>query len=270
VGIGDWFRKKREASSAKRDAEAAERIALDAALAAARETTRRPYARISIEQSPRELAPTVSKLGGVPYVPVDAPRPPASMLFLAQLNLADLPTLDFALPRSGILQFWIEDDDTFGLYDERRGSERADGHRCIYHASLDAPQASHVMGTGARGPLCFDEPQGRRLRFEAKTELISPGDYQWDPFLAANGLDPFLDMSDPAVWDEAAGHKVGGYCAFTQTDPRTADDPMWSLLQLDSDEHVFWGDTGIAHWFIRDADLRAGNLANARYYWDCC
>jgi len=63
----------------------------------------------------------------------------------------------------------------------------------------------------------------------------------------------------------SAGHRIGGYCEFTQSDPRTADDPKLSLLQLDSDQHVFWGDTG-----IRDADLRARDFSRVEYCWDCC
>lgn len=45
---------------------------------------------------------------------------------------------------------------------------------------------------------------------------------------------------------------------------------MLGLLQLDDEEICGWGDAGIAHWFIREADLRARNFANVRYYWVCC
>ena len=54
----------------------------------------------------------------------------------------------------------------------------------------------------------------------------------------------------------------------TTLDPRGVEGGH--VPALDSDEHVFWGDTGIAHWFIREPDLRARNFANVRYYWDCC
>jgi uncharacterized protein YwqG len=40
-----------------------------------------------------------------------------------------------------------------------------------------------------------------------------------------------------------------------------------SLLQLDSDDHIFWGDTGLGHWFIRDADLRAQDFSRVEYDW---
>jgi uncharacterized protein YwqG len=267
VGIGDWFRKRSEAREATRAAEQARREAEDAALAAALETTRRPFVRVTVDTDVGTLRPTASKLGGVPYVPLGSEPPPPSMLFLAQLDFAEIPPLD-GLPREGLLQFWIEDDDTYGLFD-RRGAERTDGHRCIYHASIETSQTPGIAPTGQRGPLCFSDRDGRRLRFAPGSELLTPGDYEWDAFVEKHGLDPHTEIADDA-WEDSHGHKIGGYCAFTQGDPRTVTDPMWSLLQLDSDEHVFWGDTGIAHWFIREADLRARNFANVRYYWDCC
>lgn len=267
MGISDWFRKRREDKLAARAEEDRRHGDEQRALAAALETTKRPFVRITVDTEGGPLLPTVSKLGGVPYLPLGASPPPSSMLFLAQLNLAEVPALD-ELPREGLLQLWIEDDDTYGLFD-RRGAIRTDGHRCIYYPSTETSQTPGIAPTGKRGPLCFDDRDGRRLRFAADTDVLTPGDYQWDAFLEQHGLPPETEIAEDA-WEESHGHKMGGYCAFTQDDPRTIDDPMWSLLQLDSDEHVFWGDTGIAHWFIRDADLRAGNFANVRYYWDCC
>lgn len=267
MGIADWFRKRREDKQAARAAEDKRWSAEQRALAEALETTRRPFVRVTVDTDGGPLLPAVSKLGGVPYVPLGTQPPPSSMLFLAQLNLAEVPAID-ALPREGLLQLWIEDDDTYGLFD-RRGGMRTDGHRCIYYASTETSQTPGIAPTGKRGPLCFDDRDGRRLRFAADTDLLTPGDYEWDAFLEQHGLPPETEIAEDA-WEQSHGHKIGGYCAFTQGDPRTINEPQWSLLQLDSDEHVFWGDTGIAHWFIREDDLRAGNFANVRYYWDCC
>jgi uncharacterized protein YwqG len=101
---------------------------------------------------------------------------------------------------------------------------------------------------------------------------VAPEDYQWAPFLARHQI--VLDELAPDVSERygygADGHRIGGYCAFTQEDPRDPADPKLSLLQLDSDEHICWGDSGIAHWFIREADLRARDFSSVEYYWDCC
>ncbi|MGV2794629.1 DUF1963 domain-containing protein, partial [Clostridium perfringens] len=65
-----------------------------------------------------ETKPWESKLGGCPYLknikdyPMDEAGEP--MLFLAQINLADLEKLD-ELPERGLLQFYVANDDMFGL-----------------------------------------------------------------------------------------------------------------------------------------------------------
>ncbi len=268
MGIGDWLRKRRATAAAERTSAETDAQANKVRVAAARETTRRPFVRVSVcATGGEELLPTASKLGGIPYVPADG-TVPDGMFCIAQLNLAEVPPID-ALPRTGIVQFWITDDDLHGMTFDH-GVRGDNGQRTIYHASTDAPHAKGIAPAGARGPLCFDDPHGRRLRFELATEIIPVGDYQWEPFCERHDIAVETELGDDDSWMDSHGHKIGGYCAFTQEDPRSPRDPMWSLLQLDSDEHVFWGDTGIAHWFIREADLRAATFANVRYYWDCC
>jgi uncharacterized protein YwqG len=41
------------------------------------------------------------------------------------------------------------------------------------------------------------------------------------------------------------------------------------LLQLDSDEEMMWGDSGIANFFIDPDDLRRGDFSRVAYHWDC-
>lgn len=65
-----------------------------------------------------ETKPWESKLGGCPYLknikdyPMDEAGEP--MLFLAQINLADLERLN-ELPERGLLQFYVVNEDMFGL-----------------------------------------------------------------------------------------------------------------------------------------------------------
>ncbi len=59
-----------------------------------------------------------SKVGGVPYLPLDATYPVDSngkpLALLAQLNFAEIPNLpDF--PNQGILQFYIAAVDLYGM-----------------------------------------------------------------------------------------------------------------------------------------------------------
>lgn len=259
VGLLDFFKKRVPAPPRSR-------IPLSPELRGELEKTRRSFIRIALDREVVDLAPTTSKLGGVPYRPVGSLAPaPDRFLFLAQINFAELPALaEMPLPTSGIVQFWIDDDDTHGLYGAD-GRERTDGHRVVYYASVDAPQQTGVVSHYGRGPLSFDDPRGHRMRFELDSEIVGLGDY------AAEALRQRLPELESELNDyDAAGHKIGGYCSFTQYDPRRHDDPMLSLLQLDGDAMLGWGDSGIAHWFIREDDLRGRNFAATTYYWDCC
>ncbi len=192
----------------------------------------RPFIAITLSAPPSRLAPTASRLGGTPYIPADELTPPREYLFLAQINFAELPPLD-PLPRDGLLQLWIRDDDLLGF---------DNGCRVTYRTALDAPARPLPRPHAPRGPL-FDTHE-RRMLFT-------------------------LDEGDDS---DATGHRLGGHCAFTQDDPRTDDEPWFSLLQLDSEPHarIQWGDMGIAHWFIREADLRARDFTRVWYHWDCC
>lgn len=199
------------------------------------EATRRPFVAIEFSAPAMPLAPTASRLGGIPYIPAGELPPPADLVFIAQINFAELPAMD-PLPRDGLLQLWVHDDDLYGL---------EAGFRCVYRTDLTArPRTDLLRDAEPRGPLA--DVDARAMTFSLETELAP-----------SNGYD-------------AAGHRLGGYCAFTQEDPRSPDDPMFSLLQLDSDAHIFWGDTGLGHWFIREADLRARDFSRVVYYWDCC
>lgn len=69
----------------------------------------------------------------------------------------------------------------------------------------------------------------------------------------------------------AAGHKMGGYAHFAQEDPRTPDHDETLLLQLDSDDTIGlkWGDMGVAHFFIKKADLKNKDFSKVTFHWDC-
>lgn len=76
-------------------------------------------------------------------------------------------------------------------------------------------------------------------------------------------------------YQNAYGHKIGGYPAFTQWDPRKEDTKYdFLLLQLDSefgngDEKIMWGDAGICGFFINRQRLRDLDFDDVIYNWDC-
>ena len=65
-----------------------------------------------------------------------------------------------------------------------------------------------------------------------------------------------------------------GYPAFTQSDPRYYNKEYSKyntlLLQIDTDENIMWGDSGVANFFIDKEDLENNNFNNILYNWDCC
>ena len=70
---------------------------------------------------------------------------------------------------------------------------------------------------------------------------------------------------------DAAGHRIGGYAEFTQEDPRSTEDPMELLFQLDTDSNIGcrWGDMGVANFFIRPEDLQKRDFSRIFFNWDC-
>ena len=71
------------------------------------------------------------------------------------------------------------------------------------------------------------------------------------------------------------GHKLFGYPAFTQVDPRSmvSYSQYILLLQIDSigvaDKEIMWGDSGICNFFITEADLKDKDFSKVLYNWDC-
>jgi uncharacterized protein YwqG len=260
MGFLDWFGRRSARPAANAEAE------LMTKLASALEETRIPYLRIEVAGSDAPLGPTESKIGGVPYVPVDAELPSGEPFsFVAQINFADVELEPF--PHRGLVQFWVATDDLYGSLRD----DPTSGFRCIYYPELDRPQRSDLPPPIEGGPLNPGRlAVGRRLTFHRETCVVAPADCRWEPFLARHQI--AADRVPDEAYDSYAndGHRIGGYCAFTQTDPRDASDPPLSLLQLDSDENVAWGDAGIGHWFIREVDLRARDFSRVEYYWDCC
>ena len=241
--------------------------------------TRRPFIRIKA-QAARQTTWWESKVGGLPYLPKGSPYPTApdgrDLYFLAQLNFADMPRLE-PFPERGILQFYIGDDDLYGMdFDD---GEKPDTFRLLYFpepvTEVSALQTK-FFDNSDYDLLPHHPEQSYPLIFELGEELASATDYRfWQTFGAG-----FFQQFGDKEWDlqdeygrahRSQGHKVGGYAYFTQDDPRRPEDPMVLLFQLDSDElmDLMWGDMGVGHFFIREKDLIARDFSRVLYDWDC-
>ena len=248
-----------------------------------------PY--VEITPQPGATRPEMSKFGGSAYMPEGAAYPldeaGKPMRLLAQINFAEVPPLAL-FPESGLLQFFISaDDELYGLsFDDPCGQRN---FKVVYippaamtgHTSNGAGSGAAVDGadTADNG---FPVERELALSFALKEAAVGSADFQFARFF---GQGPFVFFEqfgedESAMGDAYAdayggvGHKIGGYAFFTQTDPRenSYEDYEVLLLQIDTDdEHgIMWGDSGVANFFIRPADLQNRDFSKVLYNWDCC
>ncbi len=238
-----------------------------------------PFVRIRTNAE-ADTSITGSKFGGNPYLPPDVAYPTDAedqpLFLLAQINCADLPTLsDF--PTEGLLQFYIADDDLYGMDPDQPASP--DYFRVIYHPTIDK---QHYVKDFDFLPYFDDMPldEAYALRFELTEAPVSLHDVRFDQvfetshtvFFDQFGADAVEVKGEYARLSRAHGHKMGGYAHFTQEDPRFEQKDYESailLLQIDSeDESINWGDRGVANFFILPEDLKNRDFSKVLYHWD--
>lgn len=256
-------------------------------LAQMNEKTLKPLLRIELTDGPISLRG--SKVGGLPYlpsndaVPFDAKGMPLQLL--AQIDCTELSHLpDF--PQTGILQFWIGQDDSLGLFDDK-------GFRVVWYETID----ENITDSDVRAWLAelsqpkneYSPVQGEfGIAFNPDNEAIPLSDARFGPIFipqynALTGDDTvknMFDLSDEAnemIWDATSGdgHKMGGYPTFCQEDPREeSSDQTVLLLQIDSEydgerNRTLWGDAGICGFFCTPDELKRRDFSNVLYNWDC-
>lgn len=234
-----------------------------------------------------------SKVGGIGYVPRDGQIPQDSegkeLRLLAQIDCAQITLTDF--PHEGLLQFWILNDDVYGLNFE--DNTRQDTFRILYYKDVDRTitedEVRAKMHSDTSDDDCyFPVFDCYGLTFSSETDLLSTSDCHFDsriaelvqkyyPDEAEDLLDDPTDFAEDADGENwGGGHKVGGYPGFTQWDPRSVDDSHEVLLfQLDSEfgdggDKIMWGDSGICNFFISRENLRRCDFSDVIYNWDCC
>ncbi|MBQ0038480.1 MAG: DUF1963 domain-containing protein [Clostridiales bacterium] len=252
------------------------------------------------------VALTDSKFGGYPYWTADREYPTAAngenLFLLAQINFEQLAPEDNLLPKTGILQFFVQDEDLCGAnFDDPTDQS---GFRVIYHAEIKEPlsvEEMRALGIKANTDQEFKESMLPTLHEDA-IRFVKTKDYFPDI------SDAFEDKMKEAMsmlygWNfdgtlyheltteeysyltepfSPFGHKMLGYPAFTQCDPRwpeaevpegkkanTIEHYDTLLFQMDSLGNVMWGDDGVANFFINSEDLKNLNFSDVLYNWDC-
>lgn len=229
--------------------------------------------------------------------------------FLAQLNFAEIPHME-GFPASGILQFFVGCDghDVYGLdFDNPMGQNT---FRVIYHENIvadenqlyteeDVPEFDgDDFPFEGEFALKFSETESRTVPMEdyqfsdyaceaynrafgknvktiftgdSEEDSIEADDQEFYNALFDGGIDEDDELMDSICCD---GCHIGGYPFFTQSDPREYESEYRKLdtvlLQIDTDEEIMWGDSGVANFFISAENLAKKDFSRVLYNWDCC
>ncbi|MFP7492949.1 YwqG family protein [Terribacillus saccharophilus] len=253
------------------------------------ENTIKPFVKVTASKATTNLFQ--SKFAGNPYmpksksIPRDADDKP--MKLLAQLNFAEIPSVE-AMPEQGILQFFISaEDDVMGLdFDDLTSQQN---FRVVYHKDIEQDESQLITDFSFMDDLdtsYFPIEQELALTFSIDYEPVSVNDYKNGELLGESvDLSIAIDNDEneqKELWELYSdtflgeGHKVGGYPFFTQGDPRDyrenyqKQDTLLLQIDSDSDNGIMWGDVGVANFFITKEDLLQLDFSNVIYTWDCC
>ena len=270
------------------------------------EKNKKPMIEISLSDEKPNLFQ--SKFGGVPYLPKDKEVPKnkenEQLTLLAQINIDELPENNIYPMEEGILQFWILNDDVLGLdYDTHLG----DGFKVVYYKEIDKsvtekevlekykPYKDEDSYFPIEGEFSLSFKLTDGYFSDSNDDFREIVDREMKKFYDENKekysnilkiYDKENQLNYWEIWDIleedkeigeklfGAGHKIGGFPNFTQSDIREVGDYEILLLQIDSEgtekNEIMWGDCGIANFFIREKDLKKLNFDRAIYNWDCC
>lgn len=270
---------------------------IDAIYNKLKEKTKKPCIKLEAYQNETESL-TGSKIGGVPYLPLEMDFPRDSegeaMYLLVQINCEALPPNDI-YPDKGLVQFWLSegaDDSTYGLNFKELQNRQANW-RILYHENIDEALSLEAV-KGRYQPRCEDSPLEKddnsevvsfALAFQAGESFL-PTEHEtfsetfvalWneaypDDPLKGEYYEALSKDEDHYLWEllDSSYSKIGGYAEFTQCDPREEGDYATLLLQLDTiDNCLMWGDCGIGNFFIQDKAKKTADFSDVLYNWDC-
>ena len=222
------------------------------------------------------------------------PQPPIPSEAFVLQNFDKENFNDDRLPQKGILQFYISsNDDIYGMnFDEQ---DKQTDWKVVYHENVNYNiSEKEIINNGIK---TFKEATPEyyapfneiyKITFKATDEVMSCYDEKFNSIVTRilkdkfnviveeNKVSDYLEQIDEKYYEkfETWGHKLLGYPAFTQSDPRYYNKEYSKydtlLLQIDTDDDIMWGDSGVANFFINKDDLYKRNFNNILYNWDCC
>ena len=235
-----------------------------------------------------------SKFGGIPYWDFSKEFPTnrkgEKLNLLAQINFDKEKFENEYLPQTGILQFYIsENDDIYGL-DFDKPDKQIDW-RVVYHEkinyNINEEEIKNNGVTEFKNDSWAPFSDTYKISFKIIDSIINIEDTNFDSRLLKVLKEKFnIEIEENKIWDylkkidndfynkfSVWGHKLLGYPSFTQSDPRYDAYAKYDtlLLQIDSDgDDIMWGDCGVANFFINKEDLKNKDFSKILYNWDCC
>jgi len=240
----------------------------------------KPRASLAFELEPAKVDDRLaSKVGGLPYWPKYEALPEAPdqrLVPLAQINFKQMPKLA-GFPDHGLLQFFTAENDLYGADFDQPTMQSGFLVRYWPWPDKTLEQAKWPSLESEYSPHTPSQPLEMRFA-SASTEPLPVRDVAFESQLGdsiwkiVEQTAKKFDVSEDAIYEAlptSDGHRLGGYPYFTQEDPRPAGSKWRLLLQLDSDEHIMWGDAGVANFFIDPENLARGDFSQIWYNWDC-
>ena len=248
-----------------------------------RKNTMKPLLRLKLTKKPVSLFE--SKVGGLPYlpnkeaVPFDANGCPLRMV--AQIDCKELSYLpDY--PQTGLMQFWVGQDEVYGL--DIDGGARVVWYETIdetvtddmvraWLAELPQPEDDEDFPIQDEFAISFSETQEPMSLLDNNfTDIFTE---KYNELSDDEPIDDYDELSEEAHsliedFADSDGHKIGGYPAFCQDDPRNENQTV-VLLQIDSDSDndIWWGDSGVCGFFCTPEELKKRDFSKVLYNWDC-
>lgn len=229
---------------------------LKSVLKSVEQATFLPVANIRLHVQGEEETPTAlwgSKLSGTPYIPRDKEAPLNSegmpLILLIQINLSELNGFG-GLPKKGLLQFFIADNEDYGIADEN-------GYCVRFYPEIDKTITEEECADKYCPDISEDFPVQMEyaLTLEKSEEPMTIYDYRFGELFAKEYNKAFPDKHIDSVYDLSdedmeflfadndndetvpAEHKLLGYPVFAQDDPRIDGKEKYDrlLLRIDCD-----------------------------------
>ena len=246
------------------------------------ELTNKQRQYVSIEATPLDcelnndpLDLKQSKFMGNPFVPEDMVYPEDKhgnpLVLLAQINFSEMPELE-GFPTDGILQLYFSTTEWWDM----PGAEKI-----IYLNGDDLKKSPKTDFSFIKADFYKELPVWKihSLSFKKSIDTGNSEDCQFSFDFGGKDYWDFeesLNESDKEAFYEyfsGEGHKIGGYAYFTQGDPRDYSEDQRNdiqILQIDTDDEIMFGDSGIGHIFISPENLARKDFDKVYFYWDCC